>query len=80
MPCDLKDFFLASPMEQPEYMHINMKHCTPYIIQRYNLHGKLANNWYVYIKTKKINVQFETRCIIIIQQLNKNLAPHGDLP
>ena len=32
MSYDLKDFFLYSPMKQPDYMLINMKHYPPDIL------------------------------------------------
>ena len=52
MSCDPKDLLLASPVEQAEYMRINMKHSPPDIIQRYNIHEKVAIYGYVYIKIK----------------------------
>ena len=53
MSCDLKDLCLASPMDQEEYMQINMKHLPPDNIQWYNIHKKLARDGYVNIKIKK---------------------------
>ena len=37
MSADLKDFFLATPMEGEEYMKVPYKHFPPDIRQRYNL-------------------------------------------
>jgi hypothetical protein len=43
MSCDLKDFFLATPMEDAEYMKIAWKHIPQDIRQKYALHNKLHN-------------------------------------
>ena len=53
MSCNLKDFFLALLMELAEYMKINMEHLPPDIIQKYNLHEKVASYGYVYRKIKR---------------------------
>ena len=34
---DLKDFFLASPMDRPEYMKMNIKYIPSDIIEKYKL-------------------------------------------
>ena len=47
MPYNLKYFFLALPIERPEYMRKNLKHFPPDIIQQYSLHEKLAKYRYV---------------------------------
>ena len=53
MSTDLKDFFLASPMADAEYMKIKFKYFPPDIIQQYNLHNLVAGDGYIYIKIKK---------------------------
>ena len=35
--CDLKGFFLASPMVYPDYMRVPLKHFPEYITRKYNL-------------------------------------------
>ena len=42
MTCDLKDFFLATPMLKPEYMKIHYKYIPHDIRDHYNLDAKLA--------------------------------------
>ena len=37
MSADIKDFFLASPMDRPEYMRVKLKYFSADIRQRYNL-------------------------------------------
>ena len=53
MSCDLKDFFLATPMQQPEYMKILYKYIPQDIREMYNLDTKLASDGHIYIKIKK---------------------------
>ena len=53
MSYNFNNLFLDSPMNQPDYMGINMNHWPPDIIQQNILHEKLARDGYVYIKTKK---------------------------
>ena len=51
-------------------MHINMKNFPPDTIQQYNIHEKVARDGFVYIKTFKNKVWFETSCSINNQQLS----------
>ena len=50
--CDLKDFFLKTFMDRPEYMKLLLKTIPQDIIKKYNL-LTIAHNGYVYAKTKK---------------------------
>ena len=43
-PLDLKDFFLASPMADAEYMRITMKYIPPDVIQCYLLSQKVHSS------------------------------------
>ena len=45
---DIRDMFLASPMERPEYMKVLYKHFPEDIRQRYNLQDKLHKDGYIY--------------------------------
>ena len=56
---DLKDFFLATPMERPEYMGINWKHIPEDIREQYKLYD-LKSGDYVYVKIKKRHVWPQT--------------------
>ena len=53
MTLDLKDFFLASPMDTPEYMKLLYKHIPQDIQDCYNLDAKVAKDGYIYVKIKK---------------------------
>ena len=47
MILDLKDHFLASPMQTPKYMKIPQKYIPPYVINKYNLQSKIHHGVYV---------------------------------
>ena len=53
MTADIKDYFLPTPMEKPEYMKVKLKHIPADIRIKYNLYDKVTSNEYVYIKIKK---------------------------
>ena len=53
LDADLKDFFLMSYMDEPEYMRIHFKYFPKDIITRYNLKDKVAPDGFVYIKIKR---------------------------
>ena len=54
MTADIKYYFLATPMDKPEYMKVHIKHIPEDITLKYNLHTKVTSNDYVYIKIKKV--------------------------
>ena len=50
MICDLKDFFLATPMLQPEYMKIYIQLFLQDIIEEYNSMNKVSDVYvHIYI-------------------------------
>lgn len=46
MSLDLKDYFLATPMEQPEYMKVLLKYFPTNIQTKYDLRNKVTLNGY----------------------------------
>ena len=53
MTADIKDYFLATPMAQAEYMKVKYKHIPEGIKQKYNLQLKVTDNYYIYIRIKR---------------------------
>ena len=53
MSADLKDHFLASPMNRPEYMKIPYKYFPDDIIQKYNLQNKVSNGYEIRVERSK---------------------------
>ena len=50
---DIKDFFLANPMDKSEYTRIMWKHIPKDIRKKYNLYDKKSQDGCVYIKIKR---------------------------
>ena len=50
---DLKDFFLATPMEGDEYIKVTYKHFPEDIRKRYKLHEKVTASGHIYVEIKK---------------------------
>ena len=80
LSCDLKDFFLASPMNKPEYMKVHISKFPPDIIQRYKLELLQDDNGYVYIKIKKGMYGLKQAAILAYLQLVNFLKEHGYFP
>jgi len=78
--CDLKDFFLASPMKNPEYMRIHYKHCPQDIRDKYALEHKVAADGYVYVKIKKGMYGLKQAAILAYDHLKHNLGKFGYSP
>ena len=80
MSMDLKDHFLASPMDRPEYMRIHRRHIPPDIFEKYNLNTVVTIDGFVYIKIKKGMYGLKQAALLAYQKLVTNLAPHGYTP
>jgi hypothetical protein len=50
---DIKDFYLNTPMEQPEYMRLKLSDLPQDFVNLYNLTKIAEDNQYVYIKVQK---------------------------
>lgn len=79
MTLDLKDHFLASPMDDPEYMRIPVRYIPDDIMQRYKLHEKVHNG-YVYVKIKKGMYGLKQAALLAFNFLVENLKPFGYEP
>ena len=79
MSCDLKDFFLATPMKHPEYMRIHYKHFPADIREKYNL-DELVVNDYIYVKIKRGMYGLKQAAVLAYDHLIDNLAEHGYAP
>ena len=80
MSADLKDFFLATPMEGDEYMKVHIKYFPEDIRKRYKLHEKVTASGHIYIRIKKGMYGLKQAAILAYDNLKKNLATHGYRP
>ena len=74
MSADLKDFFLATPMEGEEYMKANYKHFPKDIRKQYDLENKVSSSGHIYIKIKKGMYGLKQAAILAYENLKQNLA------
>ena len=77
---DLKDFFLATPMDEPEYMRLHSKYFFDDIKHEYNIESKISSNGYVYIRINKGMYGLKQAAVLAYNQLVTNLAQHGYSP
>ena len=77
MSCDLKDFFLETPMSRADYMRIHSKYFPPYIRDRCDIEGLILADGYVYIKIIKVMYGLNQASIIAYDKLILHMDPHG---
>ena len=80
MCADLKDHFLASPMDKPEFMRIKYKYFPAAIRLQYDLDRLLATDGYIYIRIKKGMYGLKQAALLAYRHLVNQLAPYGYHP
>ena len=80
MSVDIKDYFLATPMVQAEYMKVQYKHIPEDICTRYNLDKKLTTDDCIYIKIKKGMYGLKQSAVLAYNRLKAKLQPTGYTP
>jgi hypothetical protein len=73
---DVKNFYLNTPMKEPEFMRIHISLIPQEIIDEYNLMDYVYND-YVYIKISKGMYGLPQAGILANQLLETRLRPHG---
>ena len=79
MTLDLKDHFLVSPMQTPEYMNIPQKFLPPDIISKDNLQSKFHNG-YIYFEINRGMYGLKQAAFLAYNFLVQNLQPYGFYP
>ena len=74
MSADLKDHFLATPMEGVEYMKVQYKHFLDDIRRRYKLDEKVTTSGHIYIRIKKGMYGLKQAAILAYRHLKNNLT------
>ena len=77
--CDIKDFFLSSPMATPEYMRIHRKYIPNDIINKYNLHNMFHND-HIYCQINKGMYGLKQAAILAYNLLYTRLNDAGYKP
>jgi hypothetical protein len=74
---DLKDFYLNTPMDQPEYISMKISDLPPNFIKSYNLNNLATNDGTIYIKIQKGMYGLPQADILAQYLLKKRLNQHG---
>ena len=77
MSCDLKVFYLATPMENPEFMKVNLKFFPEDIINKYALRTLVHLDGCVYIKIKKGMYGLKKVALLVYTWLANRLREAG---
>ena len=77
MCIDLKDFYLNTPMDRPEYLRMKLAHFPQDVIDHYNLNDLVDNKGFVYVRCERGMYGLPHAGIIAQQLLEKRLAEHG---
>ena len=77
---DLKDFFLQTIMDEPEYMRIHERYFPKDIRQQYNIDNIVGDDGYVYCKIKRGMYGLKQAARLAFDQLVKKLQPFGYYP
>ena len=80
MSADIKDHFLATPMDHPEYMRVNYKYIPNDIRKRYNLDSMVTSDSTIYIKIQKGMPGLKQAAILAYRHLKNSLEPFGYEP
>ena len=80
MSCDLRDFFLETPMSRAEYMIIHSEYFPTDIRDQYKIDVLIAADVYVYIKIVKGMYGLKQAAIIVYNQLIFHMEPHCYYP
>ena len=77
---DIKDFFLCSTLESPEYMRIKAKYFSQDFREKYNLHQKNNKDGFIYCIIQRGMYGLKQAAILAYKQLVKNLKKDGYKP
>jgi hypothetical protein len=79
MNMDIKNYYLGTPLERYEYVHIPVSMVPGKIMDEYNLHA-LVHNGYLYVEVRKGMYGLTQAGLLANVLLAKRLAKHGYSP
>ena len=77
---DLKDFFLQTVMDDPEFMRIHKRYLTDEIKEEYQTEQYTSNDDYIYYKIKRGIYGLKQAARLAYDLLKSRLKPHGYSP
>ena len=80
MTLDIKDFFLQTVMDRPEFMKIHSKYILKDIHDKYNITNKIHTDGYVYCRIKRGMYGLKQAARLAYDHLKRHLGKHGYYP
>ena len=77
MCIDIKDFYLNTPMDRPEYLRMKLAHFPQDVIDHYNLNNLVDEKGFVYVRCERGMYGLPHAGIIAQKLLEKRLSEHG---
>ena len=77
---DIKDYFLATPIRDPEYMRVRLKYIPEDIRKKYHIMDIVTKDNWVFIKIQKGMPGLKQAAILAYQHLKNSLEPYGYTP
>ena len=77
MTIDIKDFYLNTPLERPEYLRMKLSYFPEDVIEHYQLKDKVDAKGFVYVKIMKGMYGLPHAGIIAQKLLEERLNKHG---
>ena len=77
---DIKDFFLQTIMDNPEYIQIHKKYFSKNFVTQYQLKELINNDGYVYCAINRGMYGLKQAAILVYKQLVQRLAKYGYIP
>ena len=77
---DIKDFFLQTTMDTPEYIRIHKRYFSEYFIREYNLNNLINKDNYIYCEITKGMYDLKQAAILAYKQLVGRLKAQGYHP
>ena len=80
MTLDIKDFYLNTPMDSPEFLRMKLDHFPQDVIDHYGLNGKVDDKGMLYVRVDKGMYGLPQAEVIANKLLEKRLRDHGYRP
>ena len=74
---DLKDFYLNTPMDRPEFLRMKLSNFPEDVIKHYNLNDKADNKGFIYVHCERGMYGLPHAGIIAQKLLKERLEAHG---
>ena len=77
MTIDIKNFYLCTPMERPEFMRLKLADMPDDVVTHYQLHDKATPDGYVYVRIQKGMYGLPQAGLIAQELLERRLNSKG---